>query len=137
MSEIQKLILEKFNEWSNYRFYVAIGITTLGLWLQFLLFPYWQYYFVPAIFGGILLGSDVTRGFFAGFFGMIIALLIFMNFTLIFSVEAVDILIEAALGIQGFGFIVQLIILLIWAFFSGLGGMIGVYFRPFVPCIAS
>ena len=133
MSEIQLNILENLKKLLKYRFYIAIGITAIGLWLQFLIFPYWQYYFVPAIFGGILLGSDVTRGFFAGFFGMIIALVIYMNFTLIFSVEAVDILIEAALGMQGFGFIVQIIILLIWTFFSGLGGMIGVYLHPFLP----
>ena len=73
MSEIQNAILEKLKEWSNYRFYVAIGITAIGLWLQFLLFPYWQYYFIPAILGGILIGFDATRGFFAGFIGMRVA----------------------------------------------------------------
>ncbi len=133
MSERQEMIMKELRKLAQNKFYIAIGITIVGLLLEFIFFPFWQFYFVPAIFGGLFLGLDTTRGFLSGFLGMLVALVIFMNFTLINSVNAIDILIETALGLKGFGFIVQIIILLIWAFFAGLGGFIGVYLRPFLP----
>ncbi|MHA2236891.1 MAG: hypothetical protein ACXAB2_00835 [Candidatus Hodarchaeales archaeon] len=133
MSEKQATIIEELKTLAQNRFYVAIGISTLVLLLEFIFVPLWQFYFIPAIIGGLILGSDATRAFFAGFIGMLLAILIFMNFALINSVDAIDALIESALGLKGFGFIVQIVILLIWGFFSGLGGFIGVYLRPFLP----
>ncbi len=116
-----------------YRFPIAICLTALLLWIQLLFFPIWEIYFLPAVLGGLLILDKPVRGFLVGFFGMCLALLLFMNFTLLSGIEAVETLIGAAIGIQGLGFIVHIIILLILASFSGLGGIIGVYLYPLIP----
>ena len=133
MSKNIEIIKEKIIDLVPYRYPVAISLTALLLWIHLLLFPIWQLYFLPAVFGGLIVSDKAFRGFLVGFFGMGIALLLYMNFTLFTSIEAVETLMGAAIGIQGLGPIVHIVILLILASFSGLGGMIGVYLYPFIP----
>ena len=116
-----------------YRFPIAICITALLLVIHLLFFPIWELYFLPAVLGGLIIRDKPIRGFLVGFLGMCLALLLYMNFTLFSGIEAVEALVGSALGIQGLGFIVHIIILLILASFSGLGGMIGVYLYPLIP----
>ena len=116
-----------------YRYYIGILVTTVGLWIELVFFPYWQIYFVPAVFGGLIVSERAKRGFSAGFFGMLGALLIYMNITLLTGIEAVELLMGAAIGFSGLGVITHVLFLLILASFSGLGGIVGVYLYPFVP----
>ena len=116
-----------------YRYYIGIGVTALGLWIELMFFPFWQLYFVPGIFGGLIVSERAGRGFLAGFLGMVGALTVYMNITLISGIEAVEALMGAAIGYAGLGFMAHVLFLLILASFSGLGGIIGVYLYPFVP----
>jgi hypothetical protein len=124
---------EKMIELSPYRLYIGIGITAIGLWLELMFLPLWQFYFVPAIFGGLIVSEKASRGFLTGFFGMLCALLVYMNIILFSGIEAVEALMGAAIGYSGLGIIAHILFLLILASFSGLGGIIGVYIYPFVP----
>ncbi|MHA1443659.1 MAG: hypothetical protein ACTSR4_02790 [Candidatus Hodarchaeales archaeon] len=133
MSKNREIIKEKIIDLIPYRYYIAIGLTALLLWLHLLFFPVWELYFLPAVFGGLLVRGKATHGFLVGFLGMGLALLVYMNFAIFTAIEAVETLVGAAIGFQGLGTLVHLIILLILATFSGLGGIIGVYIYPFVP----
>ncbi|MHA1944491.1 MAG: hypothetical protein ACXAC6_14235 [Candidatus Hodarchaeales archaeon] len=128
-----ELMKEKIIDLVPYRFPIAICLTALMLWIHLLVFPIWELYFLPAVLGGLIIRDKPIRGFLVGFFGMGLALLLYMNFALLSGIEAVETLVDSAIGIQGLGFLVHLIILLILASFSGLGGMIGVYLYPFIP----
>jgi hypothetical protein len=133
MSNNREIIKEKLIELIPYRYPIAICLTALLLWLSLLLFPVWELYFLPAVFGGLIIRDKAKQGFMVGFLGMCLALLIYMNVALLTAIEAVETLVGAAIGIRGLGTFVHLIILLILATFSGLGGIIGVYIYPFVP----
>ena len=133
MSKNREIIKQKVISLIPYRYPIAIGLTALLLWLHLLLFPIWELYFLPAVLGGLIIQDKASDGFLVGFFGMILALLVYMNFALLAAIEAVETLVGAAVGIRGLGILVHLIILLILATFSGLGGIIGVYIYPFVP----
>ncbi len=133
MSKNREIIKGKIIDLIPYRYYIAIGLTALLLWLLLLFFPAWELYFLPAVLGGLIVRDKAIRGFLVGFFGMCLALLVYMNFALVTAIEAVDILVGAAVGLSGLGSLVHLIILLILTTFSGLGGIIGVYIYPFVP----
>ncbi len=133
MSINKEKVRTKVIELLPYRFHISIGVTAFGLWLQFILLPLWQLYFIPAVIGGLIVGDKALRGFWTGFIGMWVALLVYMNITLFTAIEAVDTLVGAAVGISGLGFFVHILILLIWALFSGIGGTVGVYIYPFVP----
>ena len=128
-----ELMKEKIIDLVPYRFPIAICLTALMLWIHLLFFPIWELYFLPAVLGGLIIRDKPIHGFLVGFSGMGLALLLYMNFTLFSGIEAVEALVGSALGIQGLGFIVHIIILLILASFSGLGGMIGVYLYPLIP----
>ena len=128
-----ELMKEKIIDLVPYRFPIAICLTALMLWIHLLFFPIWELYFLPAVLGGLIICDKPIHGFLVGFSGMGLALLLYMNFTLFSGIEAVEALVGSALGIQGLGFIVHIIILLILASFSGLGGMIGFYIYPFIP----
>ena len=116
-----------------YRDYIAIGITAFGLWFEIMFFPYWQLYFLPGIFGGLIVSERASRGFLVGFLGMMGALIVYMNIILFTGIEAVEALMGAALGFAGLGVMAHVLFLLILASFSGLGGIVGVYLYPFVP----
>ena len=133
MSKNKEIIKGKIIDLIPYRYYIAICLTALLLWLHLLFFPVWELYFLPAVLGGLLIRDKAIKGFSVGFFGMLLALLVYMNFGLITAIEAVETLVGAAVGVRGLGTLVHLIILLILAIFSGLGGIIGVYIYPFVP----
>jgi len=133
MSKNRKIIKGKIIDLIPYRYYIAIGLTALLLWLHLLFFPVWELYFLPAVLGGLLIRDKAIKGFSVGFFGMLLALLVYMNIGLITTIEAVETLVGAAVGVRGLGTLVHIIILLILAAFSGLGGIIGVYIYPFVP----
>lgn len=133
MSNTRETIKASIIKLLPYRYHIGIGITAVGLWLELMFFPYWELYFVPAIFGGLIVSERAIRGFLAGFVGMLVALLVYSNFALFTSIEAVEALMGAAIGYSGLGFLVHIVILLILASFSGLGGIIGVYIYPFVP----
>ncbi|MHA1977451.1 MAG: hypothetical protein ACW98F_10990 [Candidatus Hodarchaeales archaeon] len=133
MSNTRETVKAKIIQVTPYRDYIAIGITAFGLWFELMFFPYWQLYFIPAIFGGLVVSERASRGFLVGFLGMMGALLVYMNITLLTGIEAVEALMGAALGYAGLGFIAHVVFLLILATFSGLGGIIGVYLYPFVP----
>ena len=133
MSKNREIVKEKIIDLIPYRYYIAIGLTALLLWLHLSFLPIWELYFLPAVLGGLLIRGNPKQGFLVGFFGMFLALLVYMNFALFTAIEAVETLVGAAIGFQGMGTLVHLIILLILASFSGLGGIIGVYIYPFVP----
>jgi hypothetical protein len=127
-----ELIKEKIIDLVPYRFPIAICLTALLLWIHLLFLPIWELYFLPAVLGGLIVRDKPIRGFLVGFCGMGLALLLYMNITILTGIEAVETLVDSATGIQGLGFLVHSIILLILASFSGLGGMIGVYLYPFI-----
>ncbi len=133
MSITKESIKENITQLLPYRYYIGIAVTTVGLWIELVFFPFWQLYFLPAVFGGLIVNEKAKRGFSAGFFGMLGALLIYMNVTLISGIEAVEVLMGAAIGFSGLGIIAHVLFLLILAAFSGFGGIIGVYIYPFVP----
>ncbi|MHA1978717.1 MAG: hypothetical protein ACW98I_17585 [Candidatus Hodarchaeales archaeon] len=133
MNKNIELLKTKIIDLVPYRFPIAICLTALLLWIHLLFFPIWELYFLPAVLGGLIIRDKPMRGFLVGFFGMGLALLLYMNFTILSGIEAVETLVDSAMDIQGLGFLVHLIILLILASFSGLGGMIGVYLYPFIP----
>ena len=116
-----------------YRDYIGVGITALGLWIELMFLPFWQLYFLPAVIGGLIVSERASRGFVVGFLGMVGALFVYMNVVLVTGIEAVELLMGAALGLSGLGFIAHILFLLILACFSGFGGIIGVYVYPFVP----
>ena len=133
MSNNREIVKNKLIDLIPYRYHIAIGLTALLMWLHLLFFPVWELYFLPAVLGGLIVRDKAIRGFWVGFIGMCLALLVYMNFALFTAIEAVETLVGAAIGIQGLGTFVHLIILLILATFSGLGGIIGVFIYPFVP----
>ena len=133
MSNSIELMKEKIVYLIPYRFPIAVCLTALLLWVHLMFFPIWEIYFLPAVLGGLIIRDKPIRGFLGGFLGMCLALLLYMNFVLLSGIEAVETLIAAAIGIQGLGTIVHVVILLILASFSGLGGMIGVYLYPLIP----
>jgi hypothetical protein len=116
-----------------YRTYIAIGLTAFGLWLHFMFLPLWQLYFIPAVIGGLIAGEKPIKSFWIGFIGMWIALILYMNVVLFTGIEAIDALLQAAAGISGLGLLVHILVLLIWASFSGMGGMVGAYIYLFFP----
>ena len=133
MSKNIEIIKTKIIDLIPYRYPIAICLTALLLWIHLLFFPVWELYFLPAVLCGLIVRDKPIRGFLVGFFGLLLALLVYMNFTLFTAIEAVDTLIGAAVGIQGLGTLVHIIILLLLASFSGLGGIIGIYLYPFIP----
>jgi hypothetical protein len=116
-------------------FSIHIGVSTTAFlgWAMFVFLPLWPFYFIPGMIGGFLAGIKYYRGFIAGFLGMIIAQVIFLNFALFSAAESVELVIEAALNVSGLGIIIHLIILLMWSFFSGFGGFIGTSLYSFIP----
>ncbi len=133
MSNTRDTIRTNIVQLLPYRDYIGVGITALGLWIELMFLPFWQLYFLPAVIGGLIVSEKASRGFVIGFFGMIVALLVYMNIVLFTGIEAVELLMGAALGFSGLGVIAHVLFLLILACFSGFGGIIGVYIYPFVP----
>ena len=133
MSVNKEKLRKKVIELIPYRFYIAIGITAFGLWLQFMFLPFWQFYFLPAVIGGFIAGDKPIKSFWIGFIGMWIALILYMNVVLFTAIEAIDALLQASAGISGLGLLIHILVLLIWTSFSGMGGMVGAYIYPFIP----
>lgn len=120
-------------ECEPYSPYIGFVITMVISWLFLSIFPIWQFYFLPGIFGGFITGKRYIKGFFVGFLGMLVSITIFLNVTLFIAVEAVELILQSAFGISGMGLIGHIVIIVIWCLYSACGGLIGISIYHYIP----
>ncbi|MHA1168862.1 MAG: hypothetical protein ACTSRU_13625 [Candidatus Hodarchaeales archaeon] len=116
--------------------YGIIFVTILTFSLCYL--DLWGYYFLIAIIGGMIAGyKKEKQGMIVGSLGVALGASIYLNFSIITSIGAWDLLIDLIFGFTGSGIIGILLAYLIMLIIGGLSGYTGALSIPVIQLLIS